>query len=794
MEISLTLHQSSALEQMKIFALDGKPGGLMTLEGYAGTGKEQPVSTTVQTPIGPRRFGDLQVGDEVIGMDGQAKKVVGVFPQGVKQVYRVSFRDGTSTRCGADHNWKVYSKKTGCNGRTVTTQQLIDSGLTNSAGSKFRVPLCEPVNYQSESAPFDPYLIGILIGDGNLTGNSVQYTCGDLDKDINTIIKASLPSDFVMRVRAAFGCSRVTISQPNGERKNTLKEYIRKLGLDVHSSEKFIPHELLFSSVADRKSLLQGLMDSDGTSRGNRISFSSNSMRLAKDVVTLVQSLGGVAIYKCIDRTSEGKGYECCVNVRVTFNPFRCERKAAGWKLSSKNPPVRYITEISKEGFEEQMCIMVDAEDHLYLTDNFIVTHNTTMVGELIKRHGGAIGRIAIAAPTNKAVRVLREKLGDSCRVEYGSIHSFLGLKMEELDNGDQRCKKEGEATLKEFSLAIVDECSMISVELFRYIIMSQQGCRVLFVGDPAQLPPVGDRETSPVFEMVQNKVTLSEVVRQAAENPIIRLSMRIREAIEADCMADPKTITESLPEPVNGTAACLVYGGQQTATAWALDEINRGRDARIIAFTNAKVQRYNADIHEARFGIGNACRFSVGETVMAHQAFDAIISDDDRAQKVGIFTSEELEIVDIEQDTHPYYSEIAAHKLTLMRDDNSEVYCYVADNQRALDNEVNSLFAKWRDAKFEADMAKKNGAKQAVIHDLDVKSKSYSAQAWALRKAFAPIRHVYAITAHKSQGSTFDTALVDYNDLAKMRTAFDFNRALYVAVTRPRSYLAVVV
>lgn len=791
MEISLTLHQSSALEQMKAFALDGKPGGLMTLEGYAGTGKEQPVSTTVQTPSGPRRFGDLQVGDEVIGMDGQAKKVVGVYPQGVKQVYRISFRDGTSTRCGAEHNWRVYSKKPGCKGRTVTTQQLIDSGLTNSAGSKFRVPLCEPVHYQSKAVPFDPYLIGILIGDGSLTGNSVQYTCGDLDKDINTIVQASLPSDFVMRVRAASGCVRVTISQPNGERKNTLKEYLRQLGLDVHSEEKFIPHELFFASVADRKSLLQGLMDSDGTSRGNRIGFSSSSVRLAKDVVTLVQSLGGVAIYKCIDRTSEGKGCEHCVNVRVTFNPFRCERKASKWKLSSKNPPARYITGISKEGFEEQMCIMVDAEDHLYLTDNFIVTHNTTLVGELIKRHGSATGKIAIAAPTNKAVRVLREKLGDSCRVEYGSIHSFLGLKMEELDNGDQRCKKEGEANLKEFRLAIVDECSMISVELFRYIIMAQQGCRVLFVGDPAQLPPVGDRETSPVFEMVQNKVTLSEVVRQAAENPIIRLSMRIREAIEADCMADPKTITESLPDPVNGTAACLVYGGQQTATTWALDEINRGRDARIIAFTNAKVQRYNADIHEARFGIGNACRFSVGETVMAHQAFDAISELD---AKVGIYTSEELEIVDIQQDCHPYYPHVSAHKLVVLRDNGSHVSCHVADNQRALDDEVNSLFAKWRDAKSEAEIARKNGARQAVIQDLEAKSKSYSAQAWALRKAFAPIRHVYAITAHKSQGSTFDTALVDYNDLAKMRTAFDFNRALYVAVTRPRSYLAVVV
>lgn len=442
-----------------------------------------------------------------------------------------------------------------------------------------------------------------------------------------------------------------------------------------------------------------------------------------------------------------------------------------------------------QQGAYDQIKLFCEREtDSSMMTlEGYAGTGKTTLVGKLLSDIGSSIGAVAVAAPTNKAVRVLMEKLGETAGVDYGSIHSFLGLRLQEQEDGQQSCRKEGDSTLHNYNLVIIDECSMISRELFRYIVSSKRDCIVLFVGDPAQLPPVGDKERSPVFDMVQAKATLSEVVRQAEGNPIIKLSMKIRECIEADQITSPDIISQALPPADAGVPACLANGGFDTATSWALSEIESGRDARIIAFTNAQVQKYNQFIHDSRFGGLGECRFSVSETVIAHQAFDAMTT---KYQPVGIHTSEELEVIDIIQTGHPKWPEVAAHKLIMERDSGTTVEAYVADNQMQLDEMINQHFQQWRLLKEQA-KAEKDSVKSALI---ELEAKTASTKAWTMRKAFAPLRHSYAITAHKSQGSTFDTALVDYTNLSRIKTPFDFNRALYVAITRPSQYLAVII
>lgn len=449
------------------------------------------------------------------------------------------------------------------------------------------------------------------------------------------------------------------------------------------------------------------------------------------------------------------------------------------------------LTEHQKAAFNQLERFSLGQSDAAMMTlEGYAGTGKTTLVGELLRTIGGACGRVAIAAPTNKAVRVLMEKLGDASGVEYGSIHSFLGLRMQEQEDGQQTCKKEGESTLHNYSLVIIDECSMISRELFRYILTSKGDCLVLFVGDPAQLPPVGDKERSPVFDMVQSKVSLTNVVRQAESNPIIKLSMKIRDCIEVDQMTDPNILSAVLPPVEDGPAACLVCGGFDTAVSWALSEIEQGRDARIIAFTNVQVQRYNQFIHDHRFGSRGDCRFAISETVIAHQGFDAKTS---KYRPVSIHTSEELEVVAVTKEHHPKWDDIPAHRVELERDSGEIVEAYVADDQLALDSLISQQFAEWRRLKDESKRAKQSGdGNKADI--LELEAKTASNKAWAMRKAFAPLRHSYAITAHKSQGSTFDTALVDYTNLCRIKTPFDFNRALYVAITRPSQYLAVII
>lgn len=421
-------------------------------------------------------------------------------------------------------------------------------------------------------------------------------------------------------------------------------------------------------------------------------------------------------------------------------------------------------------------------------------TGKTTLVSKLIchlaELQDLHYSRIAIAAPTNKAVKVLREKIPtvQNMTIEYGSIHSFAGMRMIERENGEQECKKQGDSKLHEYGLVIIDEASMISDDLFRIVVSCiRTFTKVIFVGDPAQLPPVGQGTQSQVFQKVQMQATLSEVVRQAQDNPIIRLSMAIREAIEANRIMSPRDIASNLPSPSEPANACLANGGQETIINWTLYEINRAVDCRIIAYTNAQVTRYNQEIHETLHGI-TECMFVPGERVIVHEQTEA------RSEfgLATLHTSEELEVIAVEQKNHPRWKDIDAFHLTLKRDNNDEVTCYFPADQDQLEQTISSTFKLWREYKQATEAAQRNRNPDWPM--LEEQAKQHSSKAWAMRKAFANLRHCYAITAHKSQGSTFDTAIIDYNDLAKIRTPFDFNRALYVAITRPRNNLAIVI
>lgn len=432
----------------------------------------------------------------------------------------------------------------------------------------------------------------------------------------------------------------------------------------------------------------------------------------------------------------------------------------------------------------------------LALLAGYAGTGKTTIISLLVEKLilEGDVGPVAVAAPTNKAVRVLREKIPESVRddIVFGSIHSFLGLRMTEKEDGSQDCRKESESSLHEYALVIIDEASMLSRDIFKMIGLYKGRARILFVGDPAQLPPVGDKTQSPVFDLVDLRFTLSEVVRQARDNPIIALSMAIRAQIERDQMTTPAVLADNLPR-VDASNACLEGGGEDTITRWALHELRDGRDCRIIAFTNNQVKRYNAYLHECLHGV-TLCAFSVGESVIVHEGCEAVALDDETTDKtkVTLHTSEELEVMELTPECHKRFPDIPAHRMTLKRDNGQLVEVMVADDQDFLSANIGALFQSWRAMKAKAEELERAGDVKAALMHLEAKQQSK--KAWGMRNAFANIRHVYAITAHKSQGSTFDTAIVDYNDLAKIRSIFDFNRALYVAVTRPRSYLALVV
>lgn len=412
-------------------------------------------------------------------------------------------------------------------------------------------------------------------------------------------------------------------------------------------------------------------------------------------------------------------------------------------------------------------------------------TGKTTLVGALLQAvvGSGKVRGIAVAAPTNKAVGVLRSKVGDLPGVAYGSIHSFLGLKLKERDDGTHECVPDGSPSIAAYDFVVVDECSMLSVDLFVRLAMLMRGSdvRVLFVGDPAQLPPVGDTEESPTFSRVMSRVTLTEVVRQAKGNPIIATSMRIREAIERGYRIDAAAIKAACPPPP--ADVLFATGGSKTAFNWALHDIRAGKDTRILAYTNRAVLQYNQDMHRQMFGF-HPEPFSPGETVILNDGYDGARTDD--GFKVDLFNSEECEVVSVHAEDSPSWAGIPAWQVRLRRDGGTEVNVWMPVDARTVQTRINDLFQRASRLAMEL--------KQAHDSRKDQERRDMIREAWGTKNAFANLRHTYAMTIHKSQGSTIDTAIVDLTDVQKMRSDFDYNRALYVACTRAAKHLAFVI
>ena len=277
----------------------------------------------------------------------------------------------------------------------MSTQEIMDAGLRcgdENREYKFIIPMCEPVQYPERDLPVEPYTLGALIADGCMTGTQVMLSChSDNQAIVNQI--ARYYECKIKSVSAGWEhlCPQYAIQRyavrfdPLGRisRGDGLINCIKELGLDVKSCDKFIPDSYLMGSVDQRIALLQGLMDGDGSQRVDRraVRYHTTSERLAENVVELVNSLGGTATV----RWDERQGRRSCATLSIML-PSGIQGFSVGIKDQPGLPrkstvPRRSIVAIEYVRDEEAQCIMVDAEDHLYVAErSYVVTHNTAYI------------------------------------------------------------------------------------------------------------------------------------------------------------------------------------------------------------------------------------------------------------------------------------------------------------------------------------------------------------------------------------------------------------------------------
>lgn len=369
----------------------------------AGDGP-QPLYSKVATPKGFVEMGTLKVGDKICGTDGTMQRVIGVFPKGRRRVYKVKFSDGRETECCEEHLWQITTNY-GAE-KVMTTKELLDSGwimVADREWSRYRyyTPVTK-VQFKDDekNMPIDPYLLGLLLGDGSLSGTgSIELWLGL--KKAHVLNKIILPDGIIFTPTYVEdkSCFRVKITGTD-ENGKYIKDLLDELGLlGSKSATKFIPKSYLYSSLYSRERLFAGLMDTDGyTNSRGLFEYSTIGEKFALDFLELCRGMGKKTKIEKLER-KENSSYSNIPIYRMH------ERK--GYKHGLK------LVAIEDTGLETEMqCIKVSNPDNLYITDDYIVTHNTTtsvvlaqaIIGEGLKMVAAGANPMDIKKGIDKSV------------------------------------------------------------------------------------------------------------------------------------------------------------------------------------------------------------------------------------------------------------------------------------------------------------------------------------------------------------------------------------------------------
>lgn len=382
-----------------------------------GAGKGQPYGSLILTLTGWRLIEMLRIGDRVIASDGRDYPVTGVYPKGEQPTYRVHFSDRVSFVVDGDHLHIVRSNNDRQRGKAwkiESTNRLLHSPIRYGKDDKSRnydIPVVAPIQFSTDTLlPVDPYLLGVLIGDGCL---KLQCSFSSADIEIVDSVKRILGAKFSVRKKSKYDHS---ITYKPVSNQNPLNAHLHRLGLRVGSIDKFIPSRFLFSTTENRFELLRGLMDTDGhIDKSRACQFYTISPRLADDVLFLIRSLGGIPTTSVKKPTYRHKGelrkgqpcYVITFSIK-TGNPFALKRKAEKWNPNPRDNG-RWIDKIEFEKTQPTICISVDSPDRSYVTEHFIVTHNTPMQAEwaehVMRRENAPVIILAPLAVSHQTVK-----------------------------------------------------------------------------------------------------------------------------------------------------------------------------------------------------------------------------------------------------------------------------------------------------------------------------------------------------------------------------------------------------
>jgi len=374
-----------------------------------GRGKAAAHGTRVRVPGGWKKIEEIKVGDYVTGGDGRPTRVTGVHPQGIVQLYQVTFDDGRSVDVCGEHLWQSFYVNTTENRRWGVRSTLEMKRLISMPNPRVYIPLPEPEETTEKEFSIHPYVLGVLIGDGCISSGSVKYAKADME--IFERVSALGPEHHTLAPTEYRDIVKGFTNR--GPSEGHIRRRLEHMGLwGCRSWEKFIPAEYFEGSIEQRWELLRGLFDTDGTTNkdGGQPSFTSTSKALAIGVQELVRSLGGIASmyirhthYTWKGEKKRGReSYTVRVRHKKPSNFFHLPRKKNLCRDEGQYTDILKLRVKSIEPTTRDFatCISVDNADSLYVVDQYIVTHNTKSLQKVMVRMG--VRTALIMRPTYK--------------------------------------------------------------------------------------------------------------------------------------------------------------------------------------------------------------------------------------------------------------------------------------------------------------------------------------------------------------------------------------------------------
>ncbi len=411
---------------------------LIIIAARPSMGKAQPLSAKVLTSDGWKAMGELEAGDDLASVDGRPSTVIGIYPQGVKQIYKVTFSDGRSTECCDEHLWRVYCRDWP-EPKILTTEKVASLLLRKRYQKRLWIEMCSGDFGHDEPLPIDPWILGALIGEGDFSAlrfsTASETMLAQMTIGLGPEFSLNHAGKYDYRITQAAGHRR---AGRYGVWPNPLKEELKSLGLWGRRSEsKFIPELYKTASREARLALLRGLLDADGwAERTGSIRFSTSSEQLADDVVELARSLGGwatknrkqpVYVYKG-ERRQGRPSFVINIAHPEPESLFTLPEKRARVSQTRKRRKMPTFVSIEPVRQEEARCIAVTHPSQLYITDEYVVTHNTALalnMAQYAAKNGNTIGIFSLEMSAEQLVSRLlcSEARVDAHRLRTGYLN-----------------------------------------------------------------------------------------------------------------------------------------------------------------------------------------------------------------------------------------------------------------------------------------------------------------------------------------------------------------------------------